>query len=549
MATLSPSLGWLTSAWIERHCVIPDGDLKGDPYVLTPEMIRFFVGHYRVRPGARADGGHWKNAFAYTKSMLVRPQKWGKGPLTAAATCAEAVGPVVFNGWARGGEQYRCADWGCPCGFVYTYEAGEPMGRPWATPKIQITATSEDQTANVFGQLKPMIEEGPLSEVIPDTGLTRILLPNGDGFIEPVTAAANSRLGQPITFAIQDETQLWVKSNGGWRLGDNQERGLTGMGGRLIQTTNAWAPEEDSFAQQTYESGDPNVFIDYSKPPSHLRYTRKDEREKIHQHVYGDSWWVNLDRIERDAQARIKRDPGQAERFFGNRIVYGRGRWIPGATWDAAERDVDIPAGGDPVCLGFDGSDSNDWSAIIGITMDGTIFVPTYGPDHLPCVWDPEDFDGHIPRGEVKAARDELQARYRVIRSYNDPFGWRSEIAEWSNQWPETLTAEWPTNQDKRMHEQLLQFETDIATGEVGYIRSRLLSTHVANARRVARTGQRYTLGKASEKQKIDAAMSMILAHAARHDAIQAGWRPRSGSGVPAGGRMVVRRRRREVAR
>lgn len=539
-----PSLGWLNSAWIERHCVIPDGDLKGEPYILTPEMIKFLVSYYRLRPNARADGQHWKNAFSFTKTMLVRPQKWGKGPLTAAMVCAEAVGPVVFAGWADGGEVYRCSDRGCGCGFEHVYTEGEPMGRPWSTPKIQITATSEDQTANVFRQLLPMIQEGPLAEVIPDTGYTRINLPGDDGFIEPVTAAANSRLGQPITCAIQDETQLWTKSNGGWKLGDNQERGLTGMGGRSVQTTNSWDPAEESFAQLTYEASDPNVLVDYNRPPSALRYTRKDERAKIHAHVYGDSWWVNLDRIERDAAARLKRDPGQAERFFGNRIVYGRGRWIPEPTWEAAERDVDIPEDGDPVCFGFDGSESNDWSAIIGITMDGTVFVPTYGPDDLPCVWDPEDFDGHIPRGEVHAAVDELMDRYKVIRFYADPHDWRSEIAEWANKYPQSMVAEWATNSDRRIHPQLMQVETDIATGAVGYIRSKLLTTHVANARRVARAGQRYTIGKASESQKIDAAMSMVLAHAARHDAIQAGWRPRNQRSIPAGGRMVVRRRR-----
>lgn len=537
---VSFSLGWLVSAWIERHCVIPDQDRKGDPYILTPEMIRWHVGFYKVRPNARADGEHWKNAFSATKGLLVRPQKWGKGPLTAADTCAEAVGPTVFAGWSTGREAYRCSDYGCRCGFIYRYTQGEPMGRPWNTPKIQITATSEDQTGNVFKQLLPMIEEGPLSEIITDTGYTRIILPGG-GFIEPVTAAANSRLGQPITCAIQDETQLWVKSNGGWKLGDNQERGLTGMGGRSIQTTNAWDPADESFAQLTYESGDPNVFIDYNKPPAELRYTRRDDREKIHRHVYGDSWWVNLDRIERDAAARIKKDPGQAERFFGNRVVYGRGRWIPEATWEQAERDVDIPEDGDAVCLGFDGSESNDWSAIIGISMNGTVFMPTYGPDDQPCVWDPEDFDGHVPRGEVHAAVDELISRYRVVRFYADPHDWRSEIAEWSNKYPQAMVAEWATNSDRRIHPQIMQVETDLATGAMGYIRSKILSTHVANARRVARPAQRYSLGKASERQKIDAAMSMILAHAARHDAIQAGWRPRS-LATP-GGQIVVRRR------
>jgi hypothetical protein len=516
-----PTLGWTIGQWIEEHCVIPDGDHVGEPYLLTDEMWEFVLQHYRLRPNAVA--GKWKSAWSYRRSMLVRPQKWGKGPLTAALVCAEAMGPVLFDGWDA---------------------QGEPVGRPWASPHIQVTATSEDQTANVYGVLLPMIQEGPLADMIPDTGETRINVPRaaGRGLIEPVTAAANSRLGQRITFAVQDETQLWVQSNGGLTLSKNQLRGLGGTGGRSVQTTNTWDPAEESAAQLDYESGSSAVYINYRQADKHLKYGVKADRKKIHKQVYGDSWWVDLDVIEEEAADLLLKDPTNAERFYGNRIVRGKGRWMPETTWDAAERFVDIPEDGAPICLGFDGSDTGDWSALIAITMDGTVFVPTYGPDFSPCVWNPEDFGGKVPRGEVMAARDELEHRFKVVRAYADPFGWRSEIAEWANKY-QSVNAEWPTNQDKRMHEQLLQFETDIASKEVGYIGSRLLSTHVANARRVARPGQRYTLGKASQNQKIDAAMSMLLAHAARHDAIKAGWRPRSSMAIPAGGRMVVKRR------
>ena len=92
-----------------------------------------------------------------------------------------------------------------------------------------------------------------------------------------------------------------------------------------------------------------------------------------------------------------------------------------------------------------------------------------------------------------------------------------------------------------RVHKQLQQMEVDLATKSVGYLPSRILTTHIRNARRVAKRNMKYTLGKASEKQKIDAAMSMLLAHAARMDAISAGWR--GGAAGVRGGLMVVQRR------
>ena len=92
-----PTLGWTVGQWIEEHCVIPDGDHVGEPYLLTDEMWEFVLQHYRLRPNAVA--GKWKSAWSYRRSMLVRPQKWGKGPFTAAIICAEAMGPTIFDGY------------------------------------------------------------------------------------------------------------------------------------------------------------------------------------------------------------------------------------------------------------------------------------------------------------------------------------------------------------------------------------------------------------------------------------------------------------------
>lgn len=307
-----PTLGWLVCDWIEENCVIPDGEHGGQPFMLTEEMQRFLAFHYRLRLGAEV--GQLSTAFAYRRSLLVRPQKWGKGPLTAAIICAESLGPVVFDGWDA---------------------AGEPVGRPQSTPRIQIAATTDDQTDNVYKHLLPMIQRGPLADVIPDAGVTRTNLPNG-GWIDPVTSKATSRLGQPITGAIQDETGIWLKTNGGHNLARTQRRGLAGMSGRSIETTNAWNPAEMSVAQMTWESKAPDIYKDYRQPPAHLSYRNKVERRRIHKHVYGDSWWVDLDAIEAEAAEILETDPADAERFFGNRVVAGSDAWLPTGLWEGA---------------------------------------------------------------------------------------------------------------------------------------------------------------------------------------------------------------------
>jgi hypothetical protein len=136
---------------------------------------------------------------------------------------------------------------------------------------------SEDQTANVYRALLPMIEKGDIAADIPDTGKTRINLPSG-GLIEPVTAAALSRLGQRTTFAVQDQTESWYRTNGGRALADNQRRGIAGMGGRWVETPNAWDPVEDSVAQITRQ--EPGVYHDDVEPGSgSVRNKRRPEAD------------------------------------------------------------------------------------------------------------------------------------------------------------------------------------------------------------------------------------------------------------------------------
>jgi hypothetical protein len=504
-----PTLGYVVADWIERWCRVPDGDHAGEPFVLTDEMLRFLLWHYRLKSAASV--GEFATAFHFRRSQLVRPQKWGKGPFSAAMICAEAVGPALFAGWDG---------------------LGEPVGRPWPTPLIQITANSEDQTDNVYRALTPMIELGPLADVIPDTGETRINLPGG-GRIDPVTSKARSRLGQRVTFVVQDETGLWTPQSGMVALAETQRRGLAGMGGRSVETTNAWDPAENSVAQRTSESLVTDVFRDHRMAPKNLSYRNKVERRRIHRAVYGDSWWVNLDAIEAEAAELLETDPGQAERFFGNRIVAGLNSFLPDGAWAAREVLRAAPTSG-PVCLAFDGSDSDDWTSIRAETMDGWQFTPLVGPDARPSVWNPAEFGGRIPRGEVDAAVDELFGRFDVVRMYCDPPDWSTEVENWALQHGEAVVA-WPTYRVTQMHAVLERFLTDLSTGRLTHDGCLIAATHLQNARKIAKAGQKYLLGKPTQHQKIDHAMTSTLVHEAVCDALAAGW-----TDVPQDRRVIV---------
>lgn len=514
-----PTLGFLITDWIEAHCIVPNGFSKGAPFVAYDWQLWCTVNHYRVKRAAQV--GQLATAFYNRRTQVVAPQKTGKGPWAATITAAEAVGPVVFAGWARGGEVYDCRDYDCGCGFAYMYEPGEPMGQPWPTPLIQLLATSQDQTDNVYRPLQSMIKNGPLGDVM-KVGEEFIRLP-GEGRIDVVTSSANSRLGNPITFAIQDETGVYTTTNKMVHVAQTQRRGLAGMGGRSLETTNPWDPAEDSTAQRTFESQRPDIFKFYREPPKHLSYKNKAERARIHRYVYAGSHHVDLDGIEAEAAELLETDPQQAERFFGNRIVYGAGGYIDGSDWDARAKPRDI-ADRTQVVLGFDGSDVSDWTAIRAETRDGYQFTPIYGPDKRPTIWNPAEWGGQVPRLEVQAAVDELMRRYDVIRMYADPPHWETEIDGWAETYGEKKVLRWATYRPTQMFAACERLVTDVQKADSTFTHDGcpVTAIHVRNARKAARPSDRYVLAKASQTQKIDSCVTSVITHEAAGDATAA---------------------------
>jgi hypothetical protein len=516
--------------WIRAHCVIPDGVHAAEPYDPAEWQARFLLHFYRVKPTAEV--GQLATAFVYRRAQIIMAQKTGKGPLTAAMICLEGVGPTVFDGWAAGGEVYSCEDYGCPCGWEYIYEPGEPMARPRPTPLIQMTAFSVDQTGNVYDALIPMIEDGPLHAIIPKTttGFTR--LPNR-GRIDTVTSSAKSRLGQRVTFVVQDETGIWTATNGMVEVAETQRRGLAGMGGRSVETSNAYDPSGQSVAQRTDESSAPDVLHWFPKPPATLSYENKEERRKILRFNYTDQgvWWVDLDAIEAESAEIAELDPAQAERFYGNRITAGTESWCAGEKWQA--RKVKKPRKLDKrqsVVVALDGSDTEDWTVIRCETQDGYQFTPTYGPDNRPCIWNPADFDGQVPRLEVDAAVDEIMRTYKVVRFYVDPPYWESEVDAWAEKYGEKRVIRFETYRPVQMHAACERLLTDVVKQDSGFSHDGCETTlrHVRNARKAPRAGEaepgkkRYVLTKPTKPQKIDACVTSVICHEAWGDVTNA---------------------------
>lgn len=510
--------------WVEQHCVIPDGFKAGKPFELYNYQFLYLVNFYLVRGDAEfieADPVLGP-AFVYRRGILVGPQKVGKNPLTAAHVCVEGVGPALFAGWAGKNDGWSCKEHGCPCGWEYPYEPGEPMAMSWPTPLIQITAFSEESTDNTYDALRPMIERGPLADVIPKTGEDFIRLPGG-GRIDTVTSSAQSRLGQRVTFVPQDEVGIWTVQNKMAKVADTQYRGLAGMGGRASLTSNAWDPSEASVAKAHFTSPAQDIYRQFVGPPKNLSYGNKRERAKIHRIVYPEDTLrehgghVNLDGIEAEAADLLVRDAPQAARFFGNILVPGAGRAVDPEQWEKAKKQG-APEPGARIGLGFDGSLSGDATALIGCTEGGHLFeiAVWQRPAGAPPEW-------RVPRLEVERTVSEVFDTYEVGRMLCDPPRWQTEIERWVELYGDETVLFFDTNQPRRMGPACVRFVTGLAEGPMSHDGSPTLTAHVlAMVKKYTKAtadesdGRTlYVFTKDEEGNKIDAGIGAVLAYEA----------------------------------
>lgn len=508
------SLGTQVAHWIQRKVVVPDRDQAGQPFNLTDPELAFLENMYEVL--ARSGRFRWARG-----ASLKAPQKWGKAPVSAAIICAEAEGPVLFDHWAEAGEE---SSWG------YCYSAGEPVGRPWATPVIQVTAVSDDQARNVWSALVPMIELGSLKAEIPDTGETRINLATG-GKITPVTSSHRSRLGQRITFSVQDQAESWVQSNHGRTLADNQRRNLAGMGGRFLETPNAYDPREGSVAQDTWEGKEPGVYRwAPDAGPGSIRNKRDRARmiRKVYDgHLVSQGGWIDPNRIDAEIVALLPRDPAQAERWFLNRDGGGSESAFDVARWRTlAKPEHEVPQGA-LVTVGVDGARWDDSLAIIATEVESGyqwVVCLLESPPH-PA----DDYEHDLD--EADNAMLNLFETCTVWRAYVDPQRIEKLVERWQSRWGEKRIIEWFTHRDKPVCYAVREYVQAVAAGDVTHDGDPRFEAHIRNARKYYRSvldedkRRMYTLSKDApmSPRKVDAAMGAVLSWEARGDCIAAG--------------------------
>lgn len=495
------SLGRQVFDWCQEYVRQPDGPAAGDRWHFTHEQVRFLHCLYAVDERGR---------FIWSRAVLRRAKGWGKSPFMAALALAELCGPVRY-----GGVDAR----------------GEPVGVPVSMPWVQIAGVSEKQTTNTMSMVLAMLAESPMIDDYGlDPGITRVYA-TGGGRLEPISASAPTAEGARPTFCVLDETHLWGQANGGHKLAEVIRRNLgksrDGMA-RSVETTNAHEQGMESVAERSYEAWQAQtsgrargttILYDTREAPPDVDLADEPGLLVALAGTYGDSSWVDLERI-RDEIYDPGTPPSESRRFYLNQLSVAEDAWVDPQKYDACADPTVAVADGDIITVGFDGSTTDDHTALIGCHVES---------DHLfeLGVWHPG------PSGEIDRAAVDLEVRrtferFDVVGFYGDLHPWESYIDRWAEELGADLVVKasvrHPVAWDMRARLQAFtqaceRLHDAIVERVVTHDGSARMRTHFHNARR---RPNRYGVGVGKEgresTRKIDAVPAAVLARLARAD-------------------------------
>jgi hypothetical protein len=510
------TLGWDLLDWFSEYVKSPSGE-EDEPFIPTDEQARFLLWWYAVDQNGR---------YAYRNGVLRRMKGWGKDPLVAAMSLAELCGPVHFAGWNP--------------------ITGQPFGKQRPAAWIQIAAVAQDQTQNTFLMFPLMITDKLKKDYKLDVNKT-IIYADGGRLIQGVTSNPYALEGKRPTFVIMNEIQWWFETNEGHRMYKVIDGNVTkraGFGSRHLAICNAHVPGQDSVGEMMWDNYqkvlggeyvDTGILYDALEAPADTplsdippQSVDPEGFKKGIQMLYdgiktarGDSVWLDIESIVLSCLDG-NNEESESRRKFLNQIDATEDAWITPWEWDSRHLEAAALEPKDKITVGFDGSKSNDFTAIVACRVsDGCLF--------LIKMWDPKNYGGTIPRDQVDATIDWVFSRYTVVGFRADVKEFESYVDSWTVKYKKNLKVKAsPDNpiafdmrsQTKRFALDCERFHESVIDGGVYHNGGKQLRQHVLNAHRHPTTYDAISIRKASKDspRKIDAAVCAVLAYASRMD-------------------------------
>ncbi|MDQ0793681.1 terminase [Streptomyces sp. B1I3] len=508
------TLGDIAIRWCTRYLRQPDGPEAGDAWKFTREQARTVMRFYELD-----DNG----AFVYRQGTVRRIKGAGKDPFAAALCAFEFVGPCRFSHWD--------AD-------------GMPVSKAHPAAWVQVAATSKDQAQNTMALFPGMFSNSALATYGIDLG-KEIIYSGTGGRIEAVTASARALEGRRATFTLMNETQHWVKSNGGHDMAMTIAGNVAksrGGGARTLEITNAPLPGEDSVAERTFHAWSklhdkgPDVprlagiyYDSVEAPPFDIG--NRDELEAAIICARGDATWLDVDWIISTIYSGTY-PVWQSRRMFANQLVVDEDSLINPQHWDALAV-TDRINDGDRITLGFDGGKTDDATALVAMRVSDRLIEPL-------GIWErpdgPAGENWEVDRAAVEDAVHHAFARFDVAAFFADPVLWEGHIARWSEEYRDRFAVRASTGsavarrmdgsggQQRELTDANARLIAAIENGHVRHTGNLTLRRHVMNAKRwINRYGVSFGKENRSSRKKVDGYAALLLADLARNRLAEAG--------------------------
>lgn len=239
-----------------------------------------------------------------------------------------------------------------------------------------------------------------------------------------------------------------------------------------------------------------------------------DHRDEANWHIANPNLALGLADIEEMRSAVRKTPEATFRRYRLNQFIHGGGiAWMDMAAWDRQADPNFLPTPGAEIVMAFDGSVTDDATALVGMTTDDrpTLFVIG--------VWQrPENAedDWQVPRDEVEDAIADAFSLYKVRTFQCDTSYWLAEFNRWQERYGKRKVLDF-TMSNARMVPAAQELFSGVTDGQVWHSDDPRLNEHVANSI-TKETPRGITIQKDAKnsKRKIDLAVASCMANDAR---------------------------------
>ena len=506
------TLGWGVINWLAEYVGSPDDATS--IFLPTMEQARFLLWFYAID-----EEGKW----LHRNAILRRAKGTGKSPLAAAIGLVELCGPVRFDGW----------------------DGDEPVGKPHPAAWVQLVGVSQEQTKNVMTALNIMASK-KLRKAYKLEVCKTVVYSGIGGRLETVTSSPHTMEGNRPSLVLEDEIQWWVEGNGGHDMRSVIDGNVTKVAGaRRLSMCNAHVPGDDSVAERDYDAYllvkqgravDTGLLYDSLEAPADTPVSEIPAEsvdpdghaaglEKLRAGLdvaRGDATWLDTGEVIK-AILDVRTPISESRRRHLNQINAAEDAFVAPTEWDACQVADNQLKPGDRITLGFDGSKTGDWTALVACRIED-------GHLQLIKAWDPERHGGEVPTEDVDAVVRSTFARYTVVAARFDVRMFESYVDAWTRDFRRAvkimaspgkpLAFDMRGGNVKRFSFDCEAFLEAVVDQQISHDGNRTLRAHMMNAKRYGTTFGSVSVRKASKdsSRKIDAAVCAILAFGARRE-------------------------------